>query len=63
LKEELIPILIKIFHKKETEGGWRDGSAGKSTNCSSEHPEFKSQQPHGGAQPSITRSDTLFWNI
>jgi hypothetical protein len=28
----------------------------KSTDCSSEGPEFKSQQPHGGSQPSITRS-------
>jgi hypothetical protein len=29
--------------------GWRDGSAVKSTDCSSEGPEFKSQQPHGGS--------------
>jgi hypothetical protein len=38
--------------------GWRDGSVGKSTDCSSEGPEFKSQQPHGGSQPSVMRSDT-----
>jgi hypothetical protein len=25
----------------------------KSTNCSSEGPEFKFQQPHGGLQPSV----------
>jgi hypothetical protein len=25
----------------------------KSTDCSSEGPEFKAQQPHGGSQPSI----------
>jgi hypothetical protein len=31
--------------------------------CSSEGPEFKSQQPHGGSQPSVTRSDSLFWRI
>jgi hypothetical protein len=31
--------------------GWRDGSAVKSTDCSSRGPEFKSQQPHGGSQP------------
>jgi hypothetical protein len=31
----------------------------KSTDCSSEGPEFKSQQPHGGSQPSIIRSDAL----
>jgi len=32
--------------------GWRDGSAVKSTDRSSRGPEFKSQQPHGGSQPS-----------
>jgi hypothetical protein len=31
--------------------------------CSSEGPEFKSQQPHGGSQPPIMRSDALFWHI
>ena len=25
----------------------------KSTDCSSEGPEFKSQQPHGGSQPPV----------
>jgi hypothetical protein len=30
----------------KTPEGWRDGSAVKSTDCSSEGPEFKSQQPH-----------------
>jgi hypothetical protein len=30
---------------------------------SSEGPEFKSQQPHGGSQPSIMRSDALFWGV
>ena len=42
-------------------GGWRDDSAVKSITCSSEGPEFKSQQPHGGSQPSVTRSGALFW--
>jgi hypothetical protein len=37
--------------------GWRGGSEIKSTDCSSEGPEFKSQQPHGGSQPSVMRSD------
>jgi hypothetical protein len=32
---------------------------GKSTDCSSEGPEFNSQQPHGGSQPSIKRSGAL----
>ncbi|EDL08098.1 mCG147233 [Mus musculus] len=43
--------------------GWRDGSVVKSTGCSSEGHEFKSQQPHGGSQPSVMRSDALFWCI
>ena len=43
--------------------GWWDGSADKSTNCSSKGPEFKSQQPHGGSQPSVTRSDSIFWSV
>jgi hypothetical protein len=42
---------------------WRDGSAVKSTNCSSRGPEFNSQQPHGGSQPSVTRSAALFWYV
>jgi hypothetical protein len=25
-----------------------------------EVPEFKSQQPHGGSQPSVMKSDALF---
>jgi hypothetical protein len=29
--------------------GLRDGSAGKSTDCSSRNHEFNSQQPHGGS--------------
>ena len=47
----------------ERHGGWRDGSVVKSTDCSSEGPEFKFQQPYGGSQPSITRSDALFWGV
>jgi hypothetical protein len=54
-KKQLSKILLKIC-----EGGWRDGSAGKSTDCSSTGPEFKSQEPHGGSQPSVMRSDNLF---
>jgi hypothetical protein len=51
-----------IVHKRK-DVGWRDGSAGKSTDCSSEGPEFKSQQPHGGSQPPIMRSEALFWYV
>ena len=41
--------------------GWRDGSAVKSTDCSSKGSEVKSQQPHGGSQPSVMGSDALSW--
>jgi hypothetical protein len=34
----------------------------RAPDCSSEGLEFKSQQPHGGSQPSVTRSDALFWS-
>jgi hypothetical protein len=37
------------------------GSAVKSTDYFSRGPEFKSQQPHGGSQPSVMRYDVLFW--
>jgi hypothetical protein len=39
--------------------GWRDGSAVKSTDCFSRGHEFKSQQPHGGSQPSVIGSDAI----
>jgi hypothetical protein len=42
-------------------GGWRDGSAVKSTDNSFGGHEFKFQQPHGSSQPSVTRPDSLFW--
>jgi hypothetical protein len=35
----------------------------RAPDCSSEGPKFKSQQPHGGSQPSATRSDALFWSV
>ena len=38
--------------------GWRDGSEVKSI---AKGPEFNSQQPHGGSQPSVMRSGALFW--
>jgi hypothetical protein len=49
--------------KKIINEGWRDGSAVKSTDCSSRGPKFNSQQPHGGSQPSVMGSDTLFWFV
>jgi hypothetical protein len=35
----------------------------RAPDCSSEDPEFKSQQPHGGSQPSLMKSDALFWSV
>jgi hypothetical protein len=35
----------------------------KSIDCSFRGPEFKSQQPHGGSQPSVMESDALFWCV
>jgi hypothetical protein len=35
----------------------------RAPDCSSEGPEFKSQQPHDGSQPSVMKSDALFWSI
>jgi hypothetical protein len=49
--------------KNQLYQGWRDGSAVKSTGCSSSGPEFKSQQPQGGSQPSVIKSDALFWCV
>jgi hypothetical protein len=39
---------------------WRDGSVVKSTDSSSRGPEFNSQQPHDGSQPSVMVSQVVF---
>jgi hypothetical protein len=49
--------------KISIKGHWRDGLAVKSTGCSSRGTKFNSQQPHGGSQPSVMGSDTLFWCV
>jgi hypothetical protein len=49
---------LTINELKGTRRGWRDGSEVKSTDCSSRGPDFNSQQPHGGSQPPVMRSDT-----
>ena len=43
--------------------GWRDGSEVKITDCSYRDPEFNSQKPHGGSQPSMMGFDALFWGV
>jgi hypothetical protein len=49
-----------LADNEELISGWRDDSAVKSTDCSSEGPEFKSQQPHSGSQSSVMRFVALF---
>jgi hypothetical protein len=57
------PGLVVLGCIRKQAEGWQNGSAGKNTDCSSEGPEFNSQQPHGGSQPPIMRSDTHFWCV
>jgi hypothetical protein len=63
------PFFIKLIFKNRLKGRKIWNRAGemeravKSTDYSSEGPEFKSQQPHGGSQPSVMRSDALFWCV
>jgi hypothetical protein len=49
--------------KKKDRQGWGDGSAVKNTDGSSKGPVFNSQQPLGDSQPSVMRSDALFWCV
>jgi hypothetical protein len=53
------PVNVQMPEKRRLRR-WRDGSMGKSTECSSRGPEFNSQQSHGGSQPSLMGSDALF---
>jgi hypothetical protein len=54
---------LKSHIKKKKLGAGEMAQWVRAPNCSSKGPEFKSQQPHGGSQPSVTRSDTLFWSV
>jgi hypothetical protein len=44
---------FKKKKKKKKSRGWRDGSAVKSTDCSSKGCEFNSQQPRGSSQSFV----------
>jgi hypothetical protein len=55
--------MVSLPSNRKVTKGWRDGSVVKSTDCSSRGPEFNSQQPHGGSQPSIMGSDALFLGV
>jgi hypothetical protein len=49
---------------KETKGQTEEmAQMVKSTDCSSRGPEFNSQQPQGGSQPSVIESNALFWCV
>jgi hypothetical protein len=48
------------IHGGKSLPGLRDGSTVKNIDCFSRGPEFNSQQPHGGSQPSGIGSDALF---
>jgi hypothetical protein len=56
LKKKRCEIGRKNVLKNVSQGGWRDGSVVKNTDCSSSGPEFNSQQPHGGSQPPVMES-------
>lgn len=45
----------KCDRKNKEAQGW-------GTSCFSGGPEFNSQKPHGGSEPSIVGSDALFWH-
>jgi hypothetical protein len=62
----------KISNKKISTGGncfcfkkeiYFGGSVVKHNDCSSKGPEFNSQQPHSGLQPSVMESDALSWCV
>jgi hypothetical protein len=55
--------MIATVFKVREEGAGDMAQWVRAPDCSSKGLEFKSQQPHGGSQPSITRSDSLFWSV
>jgi hypothetical protein len=57
--------VIPFFHayRKILQGAGEMAQWVRAPDCSSEGLKFKSQQPHGGSQPSVTRSDALFWSV
>jgi hypothetical protein len=57
------PWLMDLLVKSTREGAGEMAQWVRAPDCSSKGPEFKSQQPHGGSQPSVTRSDALFWCV
>jgi hypothetical protein len=62
-KASLGVIWCQVQDQKRKGGAGEMAQWVRAPDCSSEGPEFKSQQPHGGSQPSVTRSDALFWSV
>jgi hypothetical protein len=66
----IVPLSLHFFNPKSViklsqnsfckNWGCRAGEMVKSIGCSSRGPEFNSQQPHGGSQPSVMESDAAF---
>jgi hypothetical protein len=50
-------LFVLGFCLKDISGAGEMAHQLRALDCSSPGPEFKSQQPHGGSQPSIMRSD------
>jgi hypothetical protein len=61
--EDRLIFILKPAFKSNSFGAREIGSGVKSTGCSSRGPEFNSQQPHGGSQPSVMGLDDLFWCV
>jgi hypothetical protein len=58
--------LLQRNKEKLKKGGCGAGEMAqwvRAPDCSSKGPKFKSQQPHGGSQPPVMRSDALFWSV
>jgi hypothetical protein len=62
-------VMQKTKQKKEEQQQKNKLRAGemaqwvRAPDCSSKGLEFKSQQLQGGLQPSVTRSDSVFWSV
>ena len=52
-----------FFLKSGVSGAGEMAQWVRAPHCSSEGKEFKARQPHGGSQPSVTKSDSLFWSV
>jgi hypothetical protein len=55
--------MLLNLHENLSRGAGEMAQWVRAPDCSSEGPEFKSQQPHGGSQASVMRSDALFWCV